>query len=199
MCVLIYSPIATNQSANDDVVSAQTKIIGGHPATLNATAHQASVRLRRNELQRPGSGLKCGGSVITMRTILTAAHCLFDEEPPDTSGSLFPRYRRHTPAELSVVVGQLLLADATVPGATHLRSVAAVLVHPNYTHLYRFDVGVLHLSAAIIGGGDDAANALRMVRPIELRRTPLRVGQVCQVSGWGTVKVVSLNCAFRIE
>lgn len=128
--------------------------------------------------------MKCGGSLITVRAVLTAAHCLFEALPESTD--VWPRYRKHTADELLVVAGQLWLTQYPL---VESRLVSEVRVHPNYTHQLRFDLGVLRLATAMPAGG---AAAL-LVRPIELQRLAVRAGTVCQVTGWGTTDHVSVH------
>lgn len=52
-----------------------SKTIGGSPVAITSAPWQVSVRLLLFEIQL-GHGHICGGSVITSRVIITAAHCL---------------------------------------------------------------------------------------------------------------------------
>lgn len=52
------------------------RIINGTEAIQATTKHQASIRLRFNDIFF-GSGHICGGSVLSRKHILTAAHCIY--------------------------------------------------------------------------------------------------------------------------
>lgn len=59
------------------VFSFDSRIVGGVDATWGQVPWTASIRyIPANGTF--GSGHFCGGSLINNRTILTAAHCLFD-------------------------------------------------------------------------------------------------------------------------
>lgn len=52
------------------------RIVGGQPILIESAPWQVSVRLTALEQQSYGSGNICGGSVISQRVVLTAAHCI---------------------------------------------------------------------------------------------------------------------------
>jgi secreted trypsin-like serine protease len=61
-----------------------TKIIGGYKIEISQAPFQVSI-IRTTSL---GRSHKCGGSIITSRHILTAAHCTFNGPP--LFGNLIP-------------------------------------------------------------------------------------------------------------
>lgn len=52
------------------------RIIGGQPIDITQAPYQVSVRLKVNEAYGFGYGHICGGSVISNRVVITAAHCM---------------------------------------------------------------------------------------------------------------------------
>lgn len=55
----------------------EPRIINGVPAASDATKHQVSIRLKSQEVIF-GLGHICGGSLIGLNKVLTAAHCLYE-------------------------------------------------------------------------------------------------------------------------
>ncbi|XP_025836158.1 brachyurin-like [Agrilus planipennis] len=66
---------AAHRGLNQFVSSEDARIVGGNEAVPNSLPYQAALRIFYDEW----TGL-CGGSLITKRYVLTAAHCLDDRQ-----------------------------------------------------------------------------------------------------------------------
>ena len=119
-------------AAQTNACRAGTKIVGGELAQINHWPGQAALRLHsakaRNALYF------CGGTAISARWVLTAAHCLHDYTDTVTStrrdANGIPQ-----PARLQVVLGTDDLATA---GTENAYDVDRVVIHPTYLEALRF-------------------------------------------------------------
>lgn len=147
----------------------ESKIIGGFPAVQASTMHQVSIRRKSNDLASYGSGHICGGSLINSRTVLTAAHCLVNQED-----------KKRVPDYFRVVGGNLNRVVAT--NNTEIFNVSKVIVHKHYDpNTFANDIGILILDRPVAGNHST-------LQPIKLIATSPKQGTVCQTSGWGTIQ-----------
>lgn len=171
----------------------QPRVVGGSSASISDYPWQAAVvfspaaKSGQNAHQRQF----CGGSVLTSRIVITAAHCVYDTDPdPGCVSLLCSPSKLHLDAEdVDVVLGRTTLSDTSqgveVP-------VQAVYYDPNYDPNYRgdgvprFDVAYLVLGSATgqpqikVAGGDEGA-----------LWTP---GSPEVVSGWGSTSACTIAC-----
>lgn len=181
-CVLaavsLLVPASASGQSNGSV---QPKVVGGHSASISQYPWQAAV------VESGGGSAQsrqfCGGSLLTSRIVITAAHCVFDTDP-DCSGLLCgisdpggDGTARIDPNDVNAILGSATLNGAAESG------VAGVMFRSNYNPNFnspdvpQFDVGYLVLSAPSgqpqikIAGQDE--------------RTLWGPGSPVDISGWG--------------
>lgn len=119
-------------SAERQSCRAGTKIVGGEFAKLMHWPGQAALRLY-SEGARNGFYF-CGGTAISARWILTAAHCLHNYT--DTlNGTRRDSNGIPQPARLQVVLGT---DDLRTAGPQHAYDVDRVVIHPTYLEALRY-------------------------------------------------------------
>nr|AAD21834.1 trypsin-like serine protease [Ctenocephalides felis] len=132
---------------------ASGRIVGGEAVSIEDYGWQVS-------LQRFGSHF-CGGSIISSRWILSAAHCFY--------GTLFP-------IGFSARAG-----SSTVNSGGTVHTILYWYIHPNYdSQSTDFDVSVVRLLSSLnLNGGS--------IRPARLvdSGTDLPAGEMVTVTGWG--------------
>ncbi|XP_053985491.1 chymotrypsin-1-like [Hylaeus volcanicus] len=128
-----------------------TQIVGGSDAPIGKFPYQVSLQYNGHHF--------CGGSIISKRHILTAAHCM--KAVPDIR-------------KITVHVGINLLSQS---GAVY--NVESATLHPNFSlHSDDNDVAVIRVNKNI------AFNA--KVKAIPLATGNVPDGSSCVLSGWGT-------------
>jgi trypsin len=170
--------------------SVEPKIVGGSPVSISQYPWQAAVI-------ESGSGNAhnrqfCGGSVLTSRIVITAAHCVYDTDPDclnagfglapcvgsDSGGT---GTTRPEPNDFEVVLGRTTLSNASEGAEV---GITALAHQGNYDPDYqgngvpRYDVGYLVLPSPTVQtqikiAGADAASLWAPGSPVD-------------ISGWGT-------------
>ncbi|WP_370275855.1 S1 family serine peptidase [Roseovarius indicus] len=148
---------------------AASRIYGGRAAQDGAWPHPVSLH-RVERLDGSTEGLYgsqfCGGSIIARQWVLTAAHCIADDEG-----------RAVDPATIAVKSG------ATDLGEGDLRAVASVIVHENYDpSTGDADIGLIQLTEPIA----DSSGPVAAI-PVQTNSTQLPDGPAV-VIGWGMME-----------
>ncbi|XP_049875187.1 chymotrypsin-1-like [Pectinophora gossypiella] len=157
-------PNPTPQSEDSDLfyhVNEHARIVGGVPAEVGSVPYMVAM----------SSGLLirsflCGGSVISARSVLTAAHCI---QAAFSGGSLV--------SSLRVTVGT---NRWNTGGSTY--ALQRNVTHQNYVHqTIKNDIGLLITSA------DIQFNAV--VAPVQLSFSFVPAGVIGRAAGWGRTRV----------
>lgn len=156
------SVIAARAGGNASTATPAARVIGGDPVGWAAEAGiHAKITINGN------SHFICGGSLLTHRHVLTAAHCVAVEgvAPP--------------PSSYHVRLGGADVDHGLV------RAVAAIAIHPEYAigRSSHADVAVLTLDRGVYAD-EAAAHHLRMVT---LNPNPTKpvAGTTAIMTGWG--------------
>ncbi|XP_017044992.1 seminase [Drosophila ficusphila] len=130
----------------------QPRIVGGTATSLSAVGGFV-VNLRYD------GAFYCGGSLVSGRHVVTAAHCL----------------KGYQPGRMTVQGGVSKLSQAGV-----VRRVARYFIPSGFSSSsLNWDVGVVRLQSALTGSG---------ISTVPLCRVQWNVGDYMRVSGWGTTR-----------
>ncbi|XP_012683911.2 transmembrane protease serine 4b [Clupea harengus] len=133
----------------------EDRIVGGSDTFVEEWPWQASLQWMEQH--------RCGGSLISLRWVLTAAHCF-------TSRTKAVDHWR-------VVLGK------TIMGSSGGISVEKIIIHRSYKHtLNDYDIALMQLSKPVTTGDS--------VRPVCLPpyHLPLKTGEQLVVTGWGLLQ-----------
>lgn len=158
--------LATQNFNNDDVefnvgresfeedIFEEDRIVGGQATTIQRHPYQVSLRRGSNHI--------CGGSVLTVTRVLTAAFCVQQNVPP---------------SQFTIMAGSTMRrGDANA----QYRTVSRFIIHPRYfPRILINNVAVVHFVRPLIFDST--------VRPITLPRqnAPMPYRRNSTVTGWG--------------
>ncbi|XP_059223469.1 trypsin eta [Stomoxys calcitrans] len=147
--------------------SGQSRIISGTEVDWESTRYQVSVRNQYIDSIFFGAGHLCGGTLVARNLVLTAAHCIWDEQ----------RELFRAPNEFVVVMGNVDRLKKT--GSLKI-GVRSIIIGPRFnTSTYRDDIAIMVLNESIPLNYQRAS-----IMPLN-DKPNLREGTSCTVSGWG--------------
>ncbi len=141
---------------------AREAIVGGTPAVPGAWP--SNVALVDPAAADPSAGQFCSGTLIESSWVVTAQHCLHDQEGNPIA-----------PAAIDVIAGVTDLADSA---AGQRRTVASIRFHPSA------DVGLLQLASPIAAQTNPPITPMDIVTVLD--DDLWTAGQPAHVAGWGS-------------
>ncbi|XP_055642588.1 trypsin-1-like [Toxorhynchites rutilus septentrionalis] len=130
------------------------RIVGGFEISIEDAPHQVSLQTRGSHI--------CGGSIISTKWVLTAAHC--------TDGS--------SVSSLTVRVGSSKHASGG-----EVINISRIVQHPQFSYsTIDYDYSLLQLKSDLKLGG----NVQKIALPGQ--DEPVEDGTLCEVTGWGNTQ-----------
>eukprot|EP00058_Branchiostoma_floridae_P003213 XP_002588701.1 hypothetical protein BRAFLDRAFT_287422 [Branchiostoma floridae] len=143
---------------------AEDRIVGGSQASAGEFPYQVSLQ--------DNIGHFCGGTLLNSRWVLSAAHC------------------QESPNRLSIVAGEWDLSRNE--GHEQTRSVARVIVHPNYNdNTLNHDIMLIEVSSPF--------NLNSWVSPVSVPTSMVSVGTTLTVTGWGNTLSSGTNYPDKLQ
>lgn len=151
----------------------ETRIIGGEAAQRNAWPWFALIMFQRRAAGHRSP--ECGGTLISDRFVLTAAHCLLEQS------------RLTKPVRLAQVSVRLGEYDLKRSDGEIEMGAARIIVHPEFNpKTFKNDIGLIELDGRVSFGESVAPACLPHDNQLMANKTPTTLeGQLAWVIGFG--------------
>lgn len=154
-----------NASKNEKLTTTEKSLVG---RIVNGTEAYLGQFPEEVSLRRTGSKNHfCGGSIVTLKYIVTAAHCMFIGSQMEIA---IP------PTSITVVAGDVLLKGTSI--TTQERIVKKIIKHRYFNKdTLQHDIALLQLERPLVEN-----KAIQIAKLPTARSIP---GTLCEVAGWG--------------
>lgn len=153
LSILLFLYVGNAASA-----AVQTKIIGGYPTSITYRPYQVVLQTAINPT--------CGGSLITEKCVLTAAHCV----------------KRPSSKRLTIRGGITKLSDKSVD-----QTVSKIISHEKFNpETYENDIAIIQLQGRLQGAN---------IKTIKVTKSSPKAGQAVEVAGFGYMEENAMDFA----
>ncbi|XP_058973764.2 transmembrane protease serine 6 isoform X1 [Pocillopora verrucosa] len=143
-----------------------SRIVGGQVASNRDWPWQVGLQTLTDDF------IFCGGSLLNREWVLTAAHCIYRNNP-SRKGCVAPN------PGLRIIIGEFDVDN--IEGHEVKKNIAQICMHPSYDHsIFDYDIALLRLSTPLPGYNETMSP---ICLPTASSNFP--PGTNCSVTGWG--------------
>jgi trypsin len=199
----LLAPASANAQSDGSV---QPRVVGGSTSSTAQYPWQAAVVFSSSKLSgNPHQRQFCGGSLITSRIVVTAAHCVYDTDPnctinggintclPNDPGGDGTKHL--DPDDVKVILGNSTLSTAPPSAELPVQAVKYQAgYNPNYQNhgVPRYDVAYL-----VLASPGSAQPQIKIAGPDEAALWD--PGSLVEISGWGATTQCSTSCGSTVD
>ena len=180
--LLLGSLGLTAHAADEPHKQVSTEIINGSPISIDQAPWQVALldATEPNDYDAHG----CGGSILSAVWIITAAHCLVNEDGVTAS-----------PSSIEVGAGITILGSPSAPRS----EVTQIVAHSDYDPVtLNNDIALLRLAAPLTLDGT-TKKAITVPDPAVLGTSWPAVNTAALVSGWGNTSTTGFNYPVQLQ